>query len=116
VTLLLSRSVMTSALDVGTVLALLSEGFKAAPMELTPLRVRCDLPGPGTATCLMPGLLPGIPAYTVKVNAKFPDATPALRGVPAQRRKRGVACAGGLRDRHSMAYRSFRSPSHSLAR
>ena len=29
----------------------------------------------------MPGLLPGIPAYTVKVNAKFPGATPALRGV-----------------------------------
>ena len=38
-------------------------------------------PGPGTATCLIPGLLPEIPAYTVKVNAKFPASSPALRGV-----------------------------------
>lgn len=30
---------------------------------------------------LLPGLLPGIAAYTVKVNAKFPGATPAIRGV-----------------------------------
>ncbi|WP_425329472.1 hypothetical protein [Streptomyces inhibens] len=33
------------------------------------------------ATALRPGLLPGIDAYTVKVNAKFPGAGPALRGV-----------------------------------
>ncbi len=31
--------------------------------------------------CLLPGLLPDVPAYTVKVNAKFPGATPALRGI-----------------------------------
>jgi ornithine cyclodeaminase len=30
---------------------------------------------------LLPGLIPGIPAYTVKVNAKFPAASPALRGI-----------------------------------
>ncbi|MFJ9414193.1 hypothetical protein ACIRPT_08495 [Streptomyces sp. NPDC101227] len=29
----------------------------------------------------MPGVLPGVEAYTVKVNAKFPGARPALRGV-----------------------------------
>src|SRR5262249_6372925 len=29
----------------------------------------------------LPGLIAGIPAYTVKVNAKFPEAVPALRGV-----------------------------------
>jgi ornithine cyclodeaminase len=29
----------------------------------------------------MPGVLPSVPAYTVKVNAKFPASTPALRGV-----------------------------------
>lgn len=43
--------------------------------------MRTDLPFPGTATALLPGLLPGIAAYTVKVNAKFPAARPALRGV-----------------------------------
>jgi ornithine cyclodeaminase/alanine dehydrogenase-like protein (mu-crystallin family)/DNA-binding CsgD family transcriptional regulator len=81
VTVLLNRSAVTAALDIGTALNLLAEGFRAAPAAQAPLRVRCDLPGPGTATCLMPGLLPGVPAYTVKVNAKFPAATPALRGV-----------------------------------
>lgn len=29
---------------------------------------------------LAPGLVPGIPAYTVKVNAKFPHAKPAIKG------------------------------------
>jgi alanine dehydrogenase len=43
--------------------------------------VRTGLPGPGTATALIPGLVNGIPAYTVKVHAKFPAARPALRGV-----------------------------------
>lgn len=60
----------------------LREGFRHA--EAVPIagqRVRTDLPFPGTATALLPGLLPGIAAYTVKVNAKFPAARPALRGV-----------------------------------
>ncbi|MFE9021353.1 hypothetical protein ACFYNL_22720 [Streptomyces sp. NPDC007808] len=43
--------------------------------------MRTDLPFPGTATALIPGVLPGVEAYTVKVNAKFPGARPALRGV-----------------------------------
>ena len=30
---------------------------------------------------LLPGLVPDIPAYSVKVNAKFPRARPALRGL-----------------------------------
>ena len=29
---------------------------------------------------LAPGLLPGIPAYTIKVNAKFPGTTPSIKG------------------------------------
>jgi ornithine cyclodeaminase/alanine dehydrogenase-like protein (mu-crystallin family) len=93
-TWLLSRSAIERALDVPGALAVLEDGFRrtAGPPPvgsseaggvppLQPLRVRTDLPGPGTATCLMPGLLPGVPAYTVKVNAKFPAARPALRGV-----------------------------------
>lgn len=79
-TLLLNRSGILRALDIPTVLDTLRTGFRQES-EIEPLRIRTDLPGPGTATALLPGLLPGIPAYTVKVNAKFPDAAPALRGV-----------------------------------
>jgi ornithine cyclodeaminase/alanine dehydrogenase-like protein (mu-crystallin family) len=81
VTVVLTRSRVDSLVDTGHVLELLHEGFRAPAARQPPLRIRTDLPGPGTATCLMPGLLPGIPAYTVKVNAKFPGAEPALRGV-----------------------------------
>jgi len=91
VTLLLTSSDITNVLDVDAALELLGRGFRAAldepapdgqaPDGPAPLRVRAGLPGPGTVTCLMPGLLPGVPAYTVKVNAKFPAAEPALRGV-----------------------------------
>lgn len=79
-TLLLSRSTIDCAVDVDEALGVLEDGFRAAPAAHKPLRVRTGLPGPGTATCLMPGILPGFPAYTVKVNAKFPAASPALRG------------------------------------
>jgi alanine dehydrogenase len=79
-TILLTRSDILAHLDVQAVLAGLRAGFQKAA-EISPLRIRTDLPGPGTATVLLPGLIPGIPAYTVKVNAKFPNASPALRGV-----------------------------------
>jgi ornithine cyclodeaminase len=81
VTVVLTRSQVDSLVDVGHVLEILGAGFRAPVAQPPPLRIRTDLPGPGTATCLMPGLLPGVEAYTVKVNAKFPGATPALRGV-----------------------------------
>lgn len=79
-TALLTRSDILRALDVPAVLNALRAGFLQSS-EIEPLRIRTDLPGPGTATALLPGVIPGIPAYTVKVNAKFPGATPALRGV-----------------------------------
>ena len=79
-TLLLTRSDILRSLEIPAVLDALRAGFRAAA-DIEPLRIRTDLPGPGTATALLPGLIPGIPAYTVKVNAKFPGATPALRGV-----------------------------------
>ncbi|HEY0933343.1 MAG TPA: ornithine cyclodeaminase family protein, partial [Trebonia sp.] len=80
-TLLLSRSDLVRLLDVGACLAELRQGFLAPPPAVAPQRVRTDLPGPGTATALLPGLVDGVPAYSVKVNAKFPAASPALRGV-----------------------------------
>ncbi|MCI4043732.1 MULTISPECIES: ornithine cyclodeaminase family protein [unclassified Streptomyces] len=80
-TLLLTRSQITDLLDPDTVMAGLRAGFTAPSPDVRPLRIRTDLPGPGTATALLPGVIDGIPAYTVKVNAKFPDAVPALRGL-----------------------------------
>ncbi|HEX4258025.1 MAG TPA: ornithine cyclodeaminase family protein [Streptosporangiaceae bacterium] len=80
-TLLLSRSDLEQMLDVRACLEVLRQGFLAAPSAIVPQRIRTDLPGPGTATVLLPGLVPGIPAYSVKVNAKFPRSQPALRGV-----------------------------------
>lgn len=81
VTLLLARSDLEQVLDVSGCLEDLWQGFLAVPSGISAQRVRTDLPGPGTATALIPGLAVGIPAYTVKVNAKFPGSRPALRGV-----------------------------------
>ncbi|WP_344442636.1 ornithine cyclodeaminase family protein [Streptomyces kunmingensis] len=44
-------------------------------------RVQHDLPAPGRIAAVFPGLLPGVPAYTVKVNAKYPASVPAISGV-----------------------------------
>jgi ornithine cyclodeaminase len=82
VTRILTRHDLLAVLDVGACLNVLCEGFRRAGIATIPgQRIRTDLPFPGTATALSPGLLPGIDAYTVKVNAKFPAASPALRGV-----------------------------------
>ena len=82
VTLLLARSDVTDLLDVDQLASRLRDGFRRDDEQrIAELRARTDLPGEGTATALLPGVLPGVPAYTVKVNAKFPSADPALRGV-----------------------------------
>jgi len=81
VTLILNAADVASLLDAPVLLDALRSGFLARGPSPTGQRVRADLPGPGTATALLPGLVDGIPAYTVKVNAKFPAARPALRGV-----------------------------------
>ncbi|MFG3254815.1 ornithine cyclodeaminase family protein [Streptomyces sp. NPDC048172] len=81
-TLILTRSDLLALFDPGACAAALEEGFRVAdrsPVE--GVRARTDLPFAGTATALLPGVLPGVPAYTAKVNAKFPGARPALRGV-----------------------------------
>ncbi len=81
VTLLLSRSDLEQVLDIKVCLEVLRHGFESAAAGIAPQRARTDLPGPGTATVLLPGLAEGMPAYSVKVNAKFPQSQPALRGV-----------------------------------
>jgi alanine dehydrogenase len=80
-TLLLTGTQITRHLDLDAALSALRTGFTVSPTGPRPLRTSTALPGPGTATALLPGLIDGIPAYTVKVNAKFPGAAPALRGV-----------------------------------
>jgi ornithine cyclodeaminase len=81
VTVVLSGSDISAAVHLDEMISVLATGFRTATANPKPLRVRSDLPGAGTATCLMPGLMAGVPAYTVKVNAKFPSASPAIRGV-----------------------------------
>jgi ornithine cyclodeaminase len=82
VTLLLTRSDLEAVLEPEAGIEVLRDGFRRSGTVPVPgQRIRTDLPFPGTATALIPGVLPGIEAYTVKVNAKFPGARPALRGV-----------------------------------
>jgi alanine dehydrogenase len=59
----------------------LREYHGKASSESRAEKVRAALPGSATAVVLMPGLLSGIPAYTVKVNAKFPGTSPAIKGL-----------------------------------
>lgn len=81
-TRILTRGDLLGLLDPHACIDALGRGFREADGVTTgPQRVRAELPFAGTATALIPGLLPGIEAYTVKVNAKFPGASPALRGV-----------------------------------
>ena len=80
-TVLLSHSDLVSLLDLDACVKGLHDGFTAVPAGIDAQRVRSGLPGPGTATVLIPGLVTDIPAYTVKTNAKFPASRPALRGV-----------------------------------
>ena len=82
-TLLLNRSEVEALLDPGALVPNLRGAFVdySARADGRARRVRSTLPGPGTATVLFPGVAPGIPAYTVKVHAKFPRQEPAIRGV-----------------------------------
>lgn len=80
-TLLLSRSDLESLLDPPECIDALRRGFTAEEGEAVARRVIGKLPGQGTATALLPGVVAQTPAYTVKVNAKFPGSRPALRGV-----------------------------------
>ncbi len=82
-TLLLTRSDVVALLEPLSLLDAIKHGFvEASGAAHPPQRGRSPLPQSGASTTvLFPGLLPGIPAYTVKVHAKFPDETPALRGL-----------------------------------
>ena len=87
-TLVLTRYELAQLLSPDTLLVALREAFAAYstahPVES--LRVPVPLPAssvPAGASgmLLAPGIVPGIPAYSVKVHAKFPGGNPAIRGV-----------------------------------
>ncbi len=83
-TLLLTRSDVERVLDATALVEQLRAGFIAysASHATRAHRVRAALaPSAGTATVLFPGTVAGLPIYTVKVHAKFPGQTPAIRGV-----------------------------------
>ncbi|MDQ1021922.1 ornithine cyclodeaminase family protein [Streptomyces afghaniensis] len=82
-TVLLGATELQRVVRPEDMLPALCQGFVAALGTRTPpQRVRQSLPtSAGSIAVLLPGLLPGIPAYTVKVNAKFPGSDPAISGV-----------------------------------
>src|SRR5262245_5033908 len=82
-TLLLTRSEAEVLLEPRTLLPDLRAAFRGYSLDpgVRAQRVRSALSGPGTATILFPGTATGVPAYTVKVHAKFPEQQPAIRGV-----------------------------------
>jgi len=82
-TLLLSRSDVSRNLQALTLLEDMREAFRVDALARTvaPQRTRVPLHAEGTAMVLFPGSLPGVPAYSVKVSARFPSSTPPLQGV-----------------------------------
>ncbi|AKQ70568.1 Ornithine cyclodeaminase [Myxococcus hansupus] len=82
-TLLLTRSDVSRNLQALLLLEDMREAFRTDALARTvaPQRARAPLHAEGTALVLFPGSLPSVPAYSVKVHAKFPGQSPALRGV-----------------------------------
>ncbi|UOB15074.1 ornithine cyclodeaminase family protein [Streptomyces sp. HP-A2021] len=82
-TVLLDATELQRVVRPQDMLRALRQGFVAAlGVQTAPQRVRQSLPtSAGSIAVLLPGLLPDIPAYTVKVNAKFPGSDPAISGV-----------------------------------
>ena len=87
-TLLLTRSEIKALLQPRALLVALREAFVAYSTRRTVDAMRVAVPLPtgevpvgSSGMLLAPGLVPGIPAYSVKVHAKFPGADPAIRGV-----------------------------------
>jgi ornithine cyclodeaminase/alanine dehydrogenase-like protein (mu-crystallin family) len=87
-TLLLTRSELSHLLAPPGLLDALREAFAAysTRRSVDAMRVPVPLPAgevpPGASGMLLaPGVVPGIPAYSVKVHAKFPGSDPAIRGL-----------------------------------
>ncbi len=86
--LFLNRSQVAGLLDNAELLESLKAAFRGYSKEKSTMRARrfpILLPPPAPpdagAMILAPGLIPGIPAYTLKCHAKFPASTPAIHGL-----------------------------------
>ncbi|MFW6027310.1 MAG: ornithine cyclodeaminase family protein [bacterium] len=86
-TLLLTRSDIASVIEAEALLAALRNAFIACSARSEQaMRIPVPLPADEEARgasgmILAPGLIPGVPAYSVKVHAKFPGQSPAIRGL-----------------------------------
>ncbi|MDX2400270.1 hypothetical protein [Microbacterium algeriense] len=80
-TLLLDRSTVQAVVDTDQLTEQLGSALVKYVGAGAPQRVRSRLSAELTAMVLMPGLADGVPAYTVKVHAKNPDADEAIRGL-----------------------------------
>jgi ornithine cyclodeaminase len=86
-TLLLTHSDVAALLDAKELLPRLRAAFAAYSMRRTIPARRHVVPLPATAPAgangmvIGPGLIDGIPAFTVKVNVKYPGQAPAIRGL-----------------------------------
>ncbi len=85
-TLILTRSEVEQALSPAALLNALRGAFAAYSTQRSIDAMRVSVPLPqqragASGMLLAPGLIPGIPAYSVKVHAKFPGGDPAIRGV-----------------------------------
>ena len=87
-TLILTRSEVANLLEPRNLLRALRDAFIAHSTGRCVEAMRFPVPlpagevAPGASGMLVaPGLVPGIPAYSVKVHAKFPGQDPAIRGV-----------------------------------
>ncbi len=86
-TLLLTRSEVAALLNGRELLAALRPAFVAYSLNRTiparryPVALPPPAPRGAGGMVLAPGLIDGIPAYTVKVHAKFPAQSPAVRGL-----------------------------------
>ncbi len=86
-TFLLTRSEIQTLLEVPALIPPLKDGFihysqrGVFPLPAAQRGSSRLLKEGSSTTVLYPGLIPNIPAYTVKVHAKFPGQNPATRGL-----------------------------------
>jgi len=82
-TLLLTHQDIVRHLDALTLMGELKVALRsdAHGRPVAAQRARAPLHSHGTAMAIFPGMISGIPAYTVKVHSKFPAQSPAIRGV-----------------------------------
>ncbi len=83
-TLILTQSDIKRLIDIPALIQPLKQAFIAHSTQkgIAAQRASSSLPKEGaSATLVFPGILEGIPLYSVKVHAKFPGTQPAIKGL-----------------------------------